>query len=165
MIGNISLRSLCFLCVLSLAILAAAEQPAYTNHAGYAVSGIVVALDAASATISNAEETLRLPLSVFPEAERRRIAADYVLGHPEAGPGMLLVPDGVRKAVDMNEKALRRSRLRAEKGLCGREESDDFCAKASAALGDWLDDKVKSGELLPSERRALKAGKSVGAVR
>ena len=36
----------------------------------------VVALDARTATISNAAETVKLPLSIFPEPEQRRIAAD-----------------------------------------------------------------------------------------
>ena len=141
---------------IALALAARADQPAYTNHAGYAVSGTVIALDAASATISNALETVKLPLSIFPGTERRRIAADYVLEHPEAGPLMLLVPDDVRRAVDMNAKALRRSRLRAEKGLCKKEESDRFCAKSAAALSAFLDDKAKKGEILPEERRALR---------
>lgn len=138
--------------------LAALVFGCYTNHAGFAVSGAAVRLDRREVVVSNAAETVTLPLSAFPVAERRRIAADYVLGHPEAGTGALLVPDDVRKAVDANEKALRRARLRAEKGLCTRNESDDFCAESSAALDAWLHDKVKRGELLPAERRALRGG-------
>ena len=74
-IGNI-LKSA--LCVLMIAFSARAEN-AYTNHAGNVASGIVVALDARTATISNAMETVKLPLSIFPESEQRRIAADFVL--------------------------------------------------------------------------------------
>ena len=37
-------------------------EPAYTNHAGNVASGVVVALDARTATISNAAETVKLPL-------------------------------------------------------------------------------------------------------
>ena len=55
----------------------------YTNHAGNVVSGDVVALDARTATISNAMESVALPLSIFPADEQRRIAADFVLS--EAG--------------------------------------------------------------------------------
>jgi hypothetical protein len=146
-------------------ILAALVFGCYTNHAGFAACGAPVRLDLREVVISNAAETMTLPLSVFPLTERRRIAADYVLGHPGAGTGLLHVPDGVRRAVDANEKALRRSRLRAEKGLCSKEDSDDFCGKTSAALDAWLDSKVKSGEILPCERRALKAQKSMGAAR
>ena len=148
---------LCALCILMSASAAQAEQPAYTNHAGYAISGVVIALDVASATISNAAETVVLPLSVFPKTERRRIAADYVLGHPEAGAGALLVPADVRSAVLANERAIRRARLRAEKGLCKKEESDDFCKKSAAALDAWLDDKVDKGEILSAEREVLRA--------
>ena len=145
------------LCALPLALPARAEAGSYTNHAGYAVSGVVVALDATATTISNETESVSVPLSIFPETERRRIAADYVLGHPEAGAGALLVPDEVRKAVDANDRAVRRSRLRAEKGLCTQEESDSFCARSRAALDAWLDERLKAGVLLPSERAALRA--------
>ena len=160
-----SLRPLCALCVkntlvaVSFAVFAFAQaahaEPAYTNHAGYAVSGVVVALDARSTMISNAAESVSVPLSIFPETERRRIAADYVLGHPEAGACALLIPDDVRKAVEANAKALRRARLRAEKGLCTKEESDAFRATSAAALDAFLDEKEKSGLLLPAERKAI----------
>lgn len=152
-----SWRRLCALCVLTLALPARAERPAYTNHAGYAVSGVVIALDATTTTISNETESVTVPLSIFPETERRRLAADYVLTHPEAGVSALLVPEEVRRAVDANAKAIRRSRLRAEKGLCTQEESDFFCASARAALDAWLDEKEKAGVLLPSERNALRS--------
>ena len=152
-----SWRRLCALCVLTLALPARAERPAYTNHAGYAVSGVVIALDATTTTISNETESVTVPLSIFPETERRRLAADYVLTHPEAGVSALLVPEEVRRAVDANAKAIRRSRLRAEKGLCTQEESDAFCASARAALDAWLDEKEKAGVLLPSERNALRS--------
>lgn len=152
-----SWRRLCALCVLTLALPARAERPAYTNHAGYAVSGAVIALDATTTTISNETESVTVPLSIFPETERRRLAADYVLTHPEAGVSALLVPEEVRRAVDANAKAIRRSRLRAEKGLCTQEESNSFCASARAALDAWLDEKEKAGVLLPSERNALRS--------
>ena len=140
-----------------LALSARAEAGSYTNHAGYAVSGVVIALDATTATISNETESVTVPLSIFPETERRRLAADYVLAHPEAGTAALLVPEEVRRAVDANAKAIRRSRLRAEKGLCTQEESNSFCASARAALDAWLDEKEKAGVLLPSERNALRS--------
>ena len=127
----------------------------YTNHAGFAVSGAPVRLDARKVAISNATETATLPMSAFPEPERRRIAADYVIGHPEAGLGRLLLPDGVRKALDMCERALRRTRLRAEKGLCSVEERDRFCRETSEALLSFLDEKVKNGEILSAERKAI----------
>ena len=158
--GIVSLKnpfaSLCveILCGIFLASSASAEN-VYTNHAGYAVSGLPVAIDGCTATLSNGTEVVTVPLSVFPETERRRLAADYATAHPGTGTAALLVPDDVRKAVDAGEKAIRRSRLRAAKGLCSQEESDAFCAETSAALDAWLDGKEKSGAVLPCERRAI----------
>ncbi|MBR0056189.1 MAG: hypothetical protein IJP66_02570 [Kiritimatiellae bacterium] len=136
--------------------LSASAQPAYTNHAGNAVSGVVVALDARSATISNATETATLPLSILPEAERRRIAADFVLrqGGGQAA-GQLRIPPAVKRAVEGAEKAMARSRKRAAKGLCPQEESDAFCAESEAALRAYLDRQVEEGAITPAERRAL----------
>ena len=127
----------------------------YTNHAGNVVSGVVVALDVRTTTISNATETLKLPLSIFPEPEQRRIAADFVLGHPEMGTAALRVPVAVKRAVKGAEKAMARSRKRAEKGLCSKEESDAFCAASESALKSYLDKQVKSGVITPAERKAL----------
>ena len=119
----------------------------YTNHAGNVVSGVVVALDARTTTISNATETVKLPLSIFPESEQRRIAADF--GTPR-------VPIAVKRAIAGAEKAMARSRKRAEKGLCTKEESDAFCAKSESALRSYLDKQVSSGAITPAERKALR---------
>ena len=147
-----SLLSLLFLLSLSLP---ARAQPAYTNHAGNIVSGVVVALDARTTTISNAAETATLPLSIFPTNEQRRIAADYVLGHPGADIAALRIPPAVKRAVAGAEKAMERSRKRAEKGLCTQEERDAFCTKSAAALRAYLDSQVESGAITPAERQAL----------
>ena len=48
-----------------------------------------------------------------------------------------------------------RSRKRAEKGLCTKEESDAFCVQSAAALRAYLDKQVESGVLTPAERKAL----------
>ena len=150
-IGNIST-----LATFAIAPAAWAEQPAYTNHAGNAVSGVVVALDARTATISNAAETATLPLSIFLESERRRIAADFVLRQGGADKiAILRVPAEVKRAVEGAEKATARSRKRAEKGLCSKEESDAFCDKTEAALRSYLDKQVESGAITPAERTAL----------
>jgi len=128
----------------------------YTNHAGNAVSGIVVALDLSTTTISNAMETAALPLSIFPTNEQRRIAADFVLGAGGAGSIELLrVPAEVKRAVSGAKKAMARSRKRAEKGLCTQEESDVFCAESEAALASYLDKQVEEGAITPAERTAL----------
>ena len=130
----------------ALAAAGAEMLNSYTNHAGNVVSGVVVALDARTATISNAAETVECPLSIFPESERRRIAADF--GTPRA-------PAAVRRAIAGAEKAMARSRKRAEKGLCTKEESDAFCVQSAAALRAYLDKQVESGVLTPAERKAL----------
>ena len=138
-------RSIVSTIILLCAFSAFAEN-AYTNHAGNVVSGVVVALDARTTTISNAMETVNLPLSIFPESEQRRIAADF--GQPR-------VPVAVKRAVSGAEKAMARSRKRAEKGLCTKEESDAFCAKSEAALKSYLDKQVSEGLITPDERKAL----------
>ena len=127
-------------------LIAALAFGCYTNHAGNAISGSVVALDVRTATISNAAETVKYPLSIFPEQEQRRIAADF--GQPR-------VPVAVKRAIAGAEKAMARSRKRAEKGLCTKEESDAFCAKSAAALKSYLDKQVEEGVLTPAERKAL----------
>ena len=143
------------LAFLFVAFSACAEN-AYTNHAGNVVSGVVVALDARTTTISNATEALTLPLSIFPTNEQRRIAADFLLRQGSGGQvGLLRVPVAVKRAVVGAEKAMARSRKRAEKGLCTKEESDDFCAKSAAALKSYLDKQVKEGVITPAERKAL----------
>ena len=86
------------------------------------------------------------PLSIFPESEQRRIAADF--GTPR-------LPQSVKRAIAGAEKAMARSRMRAEKGLCTKEESEAFCAKSSAALRTYLDKQVESGTITPVERKAI----------
>ena len=163
-IGNI-LKSL--LCFLMLALVARAE-PGYTNHAGNVVSGWPVKLTATHVVLSDGGSPGRLggtprptansqlttpnsqlttyPLSIFPESERRRIAADF--GQPR-------VPVAVKRAIAGAEKAMARSRKRAEKGLCTKEDSEAFCAKSEAALKSYLDKQVKEGVITPAERKAI----------
>ncbi len=138
----------------------------YTNHAGNVVAGWpvkltqkevalaerVVANDCQLSTndyrlsANDYRLTTTYPLSIFPESEQRRIAADF--GQPR-------VPAAVKRAITGAEKAMARSRKRAEKGLCTKEESDEFCAKSAAALKSYLDKQVKDGVLTPAERKAL----------
>jgi hypothetical protein len=128
----------------------------YTNHAGNVISGVVVALDLRNTTISNATESAKLPLSIFPEPEQRRIAADFVIRQGNAGQVELLrVPAAVKRAVTGSDRAIARSRKRAEKGLCTKAESDDFCAKSAAALKSYLDKQVKEGVITSAERQAI----------
>ena len=118
----------------------------YTNLAGNVVSGVPVALDRRTVALSNAVETAKYPLSVFPESEQRRIAADF--GRPR-------VPLAVRRAIEGAEKAMARSRKRAEMGFCTQEESEAFCRKSSAALKAYLDRQVEEGTLTSAERQCL----------
>ena len=101
-------------------------------------------------------ETVKLPLSIFPESERRRIAADFLLRQGYGGQvGLLRIPVSVKRAITGAEKAMARSRKRAEKGLCTKEESDAFCEKSEAALKTYLDKQVKEGAITPAERKAI----------
>ncbi len=61
----------------------------------------------------------------------------------------------VKRAITGAEKAMARSRKRAEKGLCSKEESDAFCEKSASALRSYLDKQVKEGVITPAERKAL----------
>ena len=130
------------LCLASF-VLSAAGDGGYTNHAGNVIAGWPVALTKTHVSLgARGLETgdvrrVSYPLSIFPESEQRRIAVD--LGEP-------------RLPV---EKAMARSRKRAEKGLCTKEESEAFCAKSSAALRTYLDKQVESGTITPAERKAI----------
>ena len=135
----------------SLVALCAGAQPGYTNHAGNVVAGWPVKLTATQVVLEERDTNHQspaatYPLSIFPESEQRRIAADF--GQPR-------VPDKVKRAIAGAEKAMARSRKRAEKGLCTKEESEAFCAKSEAALKNYLDKQVKSGVITPAERKAL----------
>ena len=138
----------------------------YTNHAGNVIAGWPVKLTATHVSLSEegrgkSEEVSSLPaprsslysprsslypLSIFPESEQRRIAADF--GTPR-------LPQSVKRAIAGAEKAMARSRKRAEKGLCTKEESEAFCAKSETALKAYLDKQVESGTITPAERKAI----------
>ena len=156
----------------------AVAEPGYTNHAGNVVSGWPVKLTATQVVLqeggspgrlggtprptyvdqpstTNSQQTTTYPLSIFPESERRRIAADFVLLQGGGQIGLLRVPVAVKRAIAGAEKAMARSRKRAEKGLCTKEESDAFCAKSEAALKSYLDKQVKEGVITPAERKAI----------
>ena len=65
------------------------------------------------------------------------------------------MPVAVKRAITGAEKAMARSRKRAEKGLCSKEESEQFCAESEAALRSYLDKQMESGTITPAERKAL----------
>ncbi len=145
--GAISIIGVAFGALL-LPVVAWAEVGGYTNHAGNVVAGWPVKLTATKVELAvppmKTGETF--PLSIFPESEQRRLAADF---------GMPRVPPAVQRAVDGAKKAMARSRRRAEKGLCTKEESEAFCAKSEAALKRYLDRQVQSGILTSAERQHL----------
>ena len=158
--------------ILFSAFVAGAEaEPfnSYTNHAGNAISGWPVKLTRKEVTLAdsksvnastnqpfNSSSLTTYPLSIFPESERRRIAADFVILQGGGQVELLRIPVAVKRAVAGAEKAMARSRKRAEKGLCTKEESDDFCAKSEAALKSYLDKQVKDGVITAAERKALR---------
>ena len=149
----------------------AKAEGGYTNHAGNVVAGWPVKLTQKEVALAegvvtngcqlttngcNFSTTNTYPISIFPESEQRRIAADFLLRQGSGGQvGLLRVPVAVKRAITGAEKAMERSRKRAEKGLCTKEESDDFCAKSAAALKTYLDKQVKEGVITPAERKAL----------
>ena len=161
-------RSIVSTIILLYAFSAFAEG-GYTNHAGNVVAGWPVKLTQKDVALSegavtancrppttNYQLSTTYPLSIFPESEQRRIAADFLLRQGAAGQiGLLRVPVAVKRAITGAEKAMTRSRKRAEKGLCTKEESDAFCAKSEAALKSYLDRQVESGAITPAERKAL----------
>ena len=178
-------RSIVSTIILLYAFSAFAEG-GYTNHAGNVVAGWPVKLTQKEVALAegvvtndcrlttngcrlttndnnlstfqlfNFSTTNTYPLSIFPESEQRRIAADFLLRQGSGGQvGLLRVPVAVKRAITGAEKAMARSRKRAEKGLCTKEESDDFCAKSAAALRSYLDKQVKDGVITPAERKAL----------
>ena len=165
------MRSLALIVVLFSAFVAGAEaEPfnSYTNHAGNAISGWPVKLTQKEVTLAdsksvnastnqpfNSSSLTTYPLSIFPESERRRIAADFVILQGGGQVELLRIPVAVKRAVSGAEKAMARSRRRAEKGLCTKDESEAFCSKSAAALRRYLDKQVKEGVITPAERKAL----------
>ena len=89
---------------------------------------------------------MTLPLSIFPDSEQRRLAADF--GQPR-------VPVAVQRAIAGAEKAIARSRQRAAKGLCTPEESAAFISRTQSSLSAYLDAQLASGAITPAERSAL----------
>ncbi len=106
----------------------------------------VVGEDGAEDSTSREPRTTVYPLSIFPESERRRIAADF--GEP-------LLPEDVKRAVEASERARRRSVARAAKGLCTQEESDAFCRRNAEALAAYLEKEVAAGRITSAEADAL----------
>lgn len=125
---------------------------AYTNLAGNVIAGMPVALTATTVTLDasaaggNRAETL--PLSIFPDSERRRLAADF--GEPR-------VPVDIAKAVEGAKQAIRRSQKRAAAGLCSPEEAERNIASTQTALAHYLERALAAGRITPAEHQLLSA--------
>lgn len=137
------------------ACLARGDGGAYTNHAGHAVCGVPVSLTRTEAVVSNATETLRLPLTVFPAAERRRLAADYLLAHPAANPDLLPVPADVKTALAGPRRALARAQKRAARGFCTDDDLQALTETTRAAIATYLDKAEADGRITAAERKVL----------
>ena len=165
------MKSLVLVVILFSAFVAGAEAElfnSYTNHAGNAISGWPVKLTQKEVTLAdsksvnastnqpfNSSSLTTYPLSIFPESEQRRIAADFVILQGGGQVELLRIPVAVKRAVAGAEKAMARSRKRAEKGLCTKDESEAFCNKSAAALRRYLDKQVKEGVITPAERKVI----------
>ena len=130
-------------------LLATVAYGAYTNLADNVISGVPIKLDRREVTLSNSVEVATLPLSIFPESEKRRLAVDFG--------STLFIPPAVMRAMESNDKAIARSRKRLEKGLCTEDASNDFCEKSLAARKRYLDRQVNSGVITTAERKLLEA--------
>jgi len=120
---------------------------AYTNHAGLAVAGVPVRLEARHVTLSNGTETVRVPLSIFPQPELRRLAADCG--------STRFVPEAVRRAVEGQDARLARAYARLSKDLITKDDYEAFRAKAADARKAYFDKAVETGLVTEKERRLL----------
>jgi len=120
---------------------------AYTNHAGLVLSGVPVRVEAKTVTLSNAQEVVRVPFSIFPESERRRLAAD--------GGSTQFVPQDVVRAVEGMAKAIRRADNRLAQNLVSQEGHDALVSRAHEANARYLDKAVSEGTITARERQLL----------
>lgn len=120
----------------------------YTNLAGNVVTGAPIGVSRHEVVLSNDVETVSLPMSIFPECERRRLAADFG--------SLIFIPKEVRDVVEGGRKAITRSMRRAELGLCTREEAESFVGKSRAKMEDYLKGKADSGEIMSKEAERLR---------
>jgi len=120
---------------------------AYTNHAGLAVSGVPVRLEPHHVTLSNQTETVRVPLSIFPLVERRRIAADCG--------STRFVPEEVRLAVEGHKTRLERAYARMAGELITKEDYERIRVRSAAERIAYFDKAVETGQITLQERRLL----------
>ena len=152
------------------------HQGGYTNHAGNVIAGWPVALTKTHVSLSEegrgkSEEvspdsslpaprsslpaptsslqpprSTLYPLSIFPQSERRRIAADF--GEP-------ILPRKVANAEAGVQREVRRALKRGEKGLIGKDEAEKNASDLRAAFGMYLDASARDGVITETEKRAV----------
>ena len=154
--------------IVAMATVARADshQGGYTNHAGNVIAGWPVALTKTHVALSlelrawseegggMSEESSSLqtprstlyPLSIFPQGERRRIAADF--GEP-------ILPRKVANAEAGVQREVRRALKRGEKGLIGKDEAEKNAGDLRAAFGMYLDASARDGVITETEKRAV----------
>ena len=155
--------------IVAMATVARADshQGGYTNHAGNVIAGWPVALTKTQVTlgasggetppprkeaasrggaVSAAPQGVTYPLSIFPQGERRRIAADF--GEP-------ILPRKVANAEAGVQREVRRALKRGEKGLIGKDEAEKNASDLRGAFGMYLDASARDGVITETEKRAV----------
>ena len=102
-------------------------------------------LPAPSSSLQPPRSTL-YPLSIFPQSERRRIAADF--GEP-------ILPRKVANAEAGVRREVRRALKRGEKGLIGKDEAEKNASDLRAAFRMYLDASARDGVITETEKRAV----------
>jgi len=119
----------------------------YTNLAGNAIAGKPCAITAQTVTFAQNAERSVYRLAIFPEGEKRRIAAE--LGSTQ------FVPRKIQVALAGVEKAVARMRDRVGKGLATKEQCAAFLEREREHVRRYLDHEVDEGRLLAVERNLL----------
>lgn len=137
--------------IVALATFARADshQGGYTNHAGNVIAGWPVALTKTHVTLGECgggTQGVTYPLSIFPQGERRRIAADF--GEP-------ILPRKVANAEAGVQREVRRALKRGEKGLIGKDEAEKNASDLRGAFRMYLDASARDGVITESEKRAV----------
>ena len=155
--------------IVAMATVARADshQGGYTNHAGNVIAGWPVALtktqvrlvsgsgfqvsgapgsEAGTQSTRHQAPSTTYPLSIFPQGERRRIAADF--GEP-------ILPRKVANAEAGVQREVRRALKRGEKGLIGKDEAEKNAGDLRGAFRMYLDASARDGVITESEKRAV----------
>jgi len=121
----------------------------YTNLAGTVICGRPLAISPHTVAFSNALERTVYRLAIFPDHERRRIAAE--LG------SIQFVSPKVMLALKGAEKAMKRVRQRVVSGQTTIDHAEDFCAREREHVRRYLDHQVAEGHLTAAERDLLQS--------